>query len=78
MCFLIKHYYFTVDGGYSEWTEFSECTVTCGGGVHKRTRECTNPAPANGGMNCEGLGLAMESEYCNVEPCPTQPAQDQG
>ncbi|KAJ7360303.1 hypothetical protein OS493_016933 [Desmophyllum pertusum] len=67
-----------VDGGYTEWNEFSQCTVTCGGGVHERTRECTNPAPANNGKNCDELGPAMESENCNTEPCPTQPAQDHG
>ncbi|KAL9988946.1 hypothetical protein ACROYT_G003444 [Oculina patagonica] len=68
-----------VDGGFSEWTEFSECTVTCGGGVHERSRECTNPEPAYNGKNCDELGPAMESEICNTEPCPTQPAlQDQG
>ena len=65
---------FAVDGGYSEWTDLSECTVTCGGGV----QECTNPKPANGGRSCEGLGPAMESQECNTQACPPQPAQDQG
>lgn len=67
-----------VDGNYSEWTEFGKCTVTCGGGVRQRTRECTNPAPDNGGQSCERLGPAMESEQCNVEPCPTKAAENQG
>jgi len=67
-----------VDGGYSEWTDLSECTVTCGGGVQERSRECTNPKPANGGRNCEGLGPSMESQECNTQACPPQPAQDQG
>ncbi|XP_022780154.1 coadhesin-like [Stylophora pistillata] len=67
-----------VDGGYSDWTEFSECTVTCGGGVHQRTRDCNNPAPDNGGQNCERLGPAMESEQCNVKSCPTKAAENQG
>ena len=68
--------YFTVDGGYSEWSSFSECTVTCGGGTHERTRECTNPTPANGGRGCEGLGPDKETEECQAEACP--PEQDQG
>lgn len=65
-----------IDGGYSEWSSFSECTVTCGGGTHERTRECTNPAPANGGRGCEGLGPDKETEECQTEACP--PRQDQG
>lgn len=75
---LSKLYFFPVDGSYSEWTEFGKCTVTCGGGVRQRTRECTNPAPDNGGQSCERLGPAMESEQCNVEPCPTKAAENQG
>ncbi|XP_020630188.1 coadhesin-like isoform X2 [Orbicella faveolata] len=68
----------SVDGGYTEWSEFSECTVTCGGGVRERTRECTNPAPENNGKNCEELGPAKESEICNTEACPNTLPQDQG
>ena len=52
--------------------------MTCGGGVHERTRECTNPAPEYNGKDCEKLGPAKESEICNTEACPTQPAQDKG
>jgi len=65
-----------VNGGYTEWSEFSECTVTCGGGVRERTRECTNLTPENNGKNCEELGPAKESEICNTEACPTKPPQD--
>jgi len=67
-----------VNGGYTEWSEFSECTVTCGGGVRERTRECSNPAPENNGIDCEKLGPAKESDICNNEACPTEPPQDLG
>lgn len=30
------------------------CSRTCGGGVQRSTRNCDNPAPANGGTFCLG------------------------
>ena len=50
-----------VDGGWSQW---GECSKTCGGGT--QTRTCTNPVPANGGADCQGGNTLA----CNVEECP--------
>ena len=64
---------FSVDGGYGPWGEFGECSVTCGGGVHQRERQCDNPEPKYSGKTCEEqeLGPSIETESCNVEiPCP--------
>ena len=63
---------FLGNGGYTQWTEFSSCSVTCGGGMQQRTRECTNPAPSNGGKDCNLLGAAFESRNCSSNPCPSK------
>jgi len=59
-----------VDGGYSEWSLPSECSVTCGDGVRTRQRTCTNPAPKNGGKDCTDLGPDVEFVPCNMGECP--------
>ena len=67
---------FTVNGGWSlfkEWTDWGECTVTCGGGLksRNRTRSCTNPIPKYRGMECEGNSSEEEFEICNTDNCPS-------
>lgn len=57
-----------IDGGWTDWTTWTECTVTCSGGEHSRSRECNNPAPQYGGNNCSGN--STETEDCNTETCP--------
>lgn len=32
-----------IDGQWGNWTEYSECSRTCGGGVSIASRECDNP-----------------------------------
>ncbi|XP_052715476.1 A disintegrin and metalloproteinase with thrombospondin motifs adt-1-like isoform X1 [Crassostrea angulata] len=56
-----------VDGGYSEWSVWAECTVPCGGGTSMRERTCTNPSPQHGGKQCEGE--ANETVECNTNIC---------
>ncbi|XP_078573393.1 von Willebrand factor D and EGF domain-containing protein-like [Branchiostoma floridae x Branchiostoma japonicum] len=58
-----------VDGGWTEWNPWSACSVTCGVGEQTRDRTCTNPEPANGGADCDGL--AQETQACDTGvPCP--------
>ena len=60
-----------IPGGYTPWSNFSECSISCGGGgTRYRTRNCTNPEPQYGGRNCSGIGPAIEIAECGVRPCP--------
>ncbi|ELU10812.1 hypothetical protein CAPTEDRAFT_115562, partial [Capitella teleta] len=49
-------------GGWGEWSAYSDCSVTCGHGKKFRTRECNNPKPLDGGLDC--IGLATETIPC--------------
>ena len=40
--------------------------MTCGGGIHNRSRACLGPE--HGGANCTGEW--DESRECGVDPCP--------
>lgn len=59
---------FTVNGGFSEWSLWSPCTVTCGGGERIQTRTCTNPRPEHGGYYC--FGIDSKKDACNSHFCP--------
>uniref|UniRef100_A0A673C020 ADAM metallopeptidase with thrombospondin type 1 motif, 15b n=1 Tax=Sphaeramia orbicularis TaxID=375764 RepID=A0A673C020_9TELE len=56
-----------VDGGWSSWGPWQQCSRTCGGGVEFSYRECTDPVPQNGGKYCEGQRVQYQS--CNTQPC---------
>ena len=58
----------SVDGKWTEFVDWSECSATCGGGTQTRTRTCTNPAPAHGGSDCQGE--SSETQDCNTQDCP--------
>lgn len=58
---------------WSEWTDWGQCTATCGGGTEKRIRDCLLPAARNGnGTNLYGCdGDTWEMRNCNEHNCPT-------
>ncbi|XP_028399068.1 mucin-like protein [Dendronephthya gigantea] len=58
-----------VDGGYSNWTIKSACSVTCGEGLQTWTRVCKNPEPKFGGRDCSHFGERDEYRPCFVKPC---------
>lgn len=58
----------SVDGGWGPWSPWATCSVTCGGGVKNRMRECNSPEPQYGGRKC--IGKASDSDSCNKKVCP--------
>ena len=53
------------DPSYTEWSDWSVCSVSCGNGVQTKTRYCTS----DGG--CEGP--AQETKECLLSSCPGIP-----
>ena len=47
---------------WTPWASWSECTVSCGGGVRELRRECLN------GSKCVGADTRLE--LCNEDECP--------
>lgn len=59
-------YHVSVEGIFTEWTEWSSCSHSCGRGSMQRNRTCIGPF--FGGLDCHGP--YHESTYCNPSSCP--------
>ena len=57
-----------MNGGWTDFDGWSECSEDCGTGTQNRTRSCTNPTPEHGGRECEGD--SSENQDCNTLECP--------
>lgn len=57
-----------VHGGWTEWNNWTPCTVTCGNGTTQRHRSCTNPQPQYGGVDCKGPDSQIKE--CFLRHCP--------
>ncbi|XP_060564396.1 coadhesin-like [Ruditapes philippinarum] len=56
-----------VNGGWSIWNSWGSCSVTCGIGLERRDRFCSNPYPGPGGMSC--TGDARDDRACFLKSC---------
>ena len=69
---LISNFFFeffkhVVDGYWTEWSPYGDCSVTCGEGYKYRTRECVGQQ--YGGKDC--VGNHKEALYCKSDVyCP--------
>jgi len=59
-----------IDGGFSEWSDWTPCTKSCGQGEKIRERTCSNPEPVGAGAPC--VGSTTEAATCLVKECPVQ------
>ena len=59
-----------VTGVYSDWSHWSQCSASCGGGTQERTRKCFFSKEAQGGVDCSSLGPSLETRECNALLCP--------
>ena len=57
-----------MDGKWSSWTRWTPCSRTCGRGEQRRTRTCTNPPAAHGGLECSGE--RFQTNKCFLRRCP--------
>ena len=51
---------YAVDGGWSDFGDWSECSGSCG--IMTRRRTCTNPPPSGGGACCDYIEAKSCSE----------------
>lgn len=56
---------FPIDGKWSQWSRWGECSRKCGGGMQFRQRVCS--PTTNGGKPCEGE--KTERRDCNAQRC---------
>jgi len=57
----------SVDCAWRKWSEWTDCSQTCGGGMTSRNRT-VHWESANGGQQCQGN--PQQSELCNSHHCP--------
>ena len=68
-CYSLNGFFLSsVNGRWSAWSAWGDCSLTCGNGSQTRMRTCTNPPPSAGGAACSGI--SSQSQSCNTRQCP--------
>ncbi|CAH3159794.1 unnamed protein product [Porites lobata] len=73
--FTYVYFHSTVNGGWSHWSPWQPCSVTCGYGFRIRTRGCTSPPPKWGGQDCTGTNVSISN--CGLQRCKNQTVMDE-
>ena len=55
--------YSGVSSYLSQWSQWKDCSVSCGGGLQNRTRSCV-------GGSCSANSLLLQTRTCNTHKCP--------
>ena len=63
----LKRFVISVDCEWSRFSDWSECSVSCGGGIQRRRRTILVEAD-RGGRRC--AGRSEETRICNSRSCP--------
>ncbi|XP_052222965.1 thrombospondin-1-like isoform X2 [Dreissena polymorpha] len=56
-----------VHGGWSQWSPWGSCSVTCDIGMQRRDRSCDNPYPTKSGDHC--FGDSRDDRICLTTGC---------
>ena len=57
-----------IEGGWTDWSSWGDCSSTCGAGRTSKYRTCTAPVQSGIGKHCEGEPINQEP--CNNTECP--------
>ncbi len=59
-----------INGYMSDWSSWSACSKTCGGGTQTRTRTYTPAQYGGSDISLDERNRISETQSCNTNPCP--------